>query len=513
MASEPAPVRATADQFRQLVEQVKDYAIFLLDPQGDVASWNAGAEHLKGYRAAEIIGKHFSTFYTPEDVQAGVPESELEGARSMGSLEAEGWRLRKDGSRFWASVTITTLYDEAGEIAGFGKVTRDVTERRSAEEALQKSRTLFERLFENAPDAVVLVDNHGRIRKVNQQAELLFGYLREEMVGQRVECLMPERFQKGHLRHLRSYFKDPRVRKMGTGLELYGLSRDGREIPLDIMLNPMETGAGTWSFAVIRDITQQKQDLAQIRELNRALRMKIQQLTASNREQEDFSYTISHDLRAPLRHISGFVDLLNARDLGALDARSRHYLKVITEASLKMGNLIDDLLSFSRIGRLKLTKSRVDCNELVRDAIQGAGDAVRGREIEWEIAPLPVVLGDPALLRQVLDNLIANAVKFTRHRARAKIEIGALNRPGETLFFVRDNGVGFDARYVHKLFGLFQRLHTAEEFDGTGVGLASVQRIIARHGGRVWAEGQLEVGATIWFSLPGREEETARGRG
>ena len=279
------------------------------------------------------------------------------------------------------------------------------------------------------------------------------------------------------------------------------------------MLNPMETGAGTWSFAVIRDITQQKQDLAQIRELNRALRMKIQQLTASNREQEDFSYTISHDLRAPLRHISGFVDLLNARDLGALDARSRHYLKVITEASLKMGNLIDDLLSFSRIARVEMTKSRVDCNELVRDAIQGAGDAVRGREIEWEIAPLPVVLGDPALLRQVLDNLIANAVKFTRHRARAKIEIGALNRPGETLFFVRDNGVGFDARYVHKLFGLFQRLHTAEEFDGTGVGLASVQRIIARHGGRVWAEGQLEVGATIWFSLPGREEETARGRG
>jgi len=505
-AAEPScgalPVRASGEQFRSLVEQVQDYAIFMMDPQGRVVSWNAGAERCKGYCAAEIIGKHFSVFYTKEDRKSGVPAKELEAARSAGSVEREGWRLRKDGSRFWASVTITALYDESGELAGFGKVTRDVTERRRAEEALQRSRTLFERLFENAPDAVVVVDNHGVIRKVNQQAEVLFGYLREEILGKRVEILMPERIQKAHLQHRRGYFKDPRVRKMGSGLELLGRNRDGREISLDIMLTPMETGEGTWSFAVIRDITQQKQDAAQIRELNTALKNQVARLTASNRELEAFSYAISHDLRAPLRHIIGFVDLLDARDLSALDQKSRHYLQVITQAARKMGNLIDDLLDFNRVGRTELVPSGVDLDRMAREIVRQLCEGVRGREIEWVLGPLPVVQGDAAMLRQVLEHLLANAVKFTQPRARARIEVGTLDATDETLVFVRDNGVGFDIRYVNKLFGLFQRLHSTEEFEGTGVGLANVQKIIVRHGGRVWAEGAVDRGATIWFSLP-----------
>ena len=501
-AGERAAPRTSGEQFRLMVEQIKDYAIFLMDPDGIVRSWNAGAERLKGYRPEEIVGRHFSIFYSAEDVRSGLPEKELETARAAGSLEREGWRLRKDGSRFWASVTITALYDDAGELTGFGKVTRDVTERRNAEEALKKSRTLYESLFENAPDAVVVVDNRGLIRKVNQQAELLFGYLREEMVGWRVERLMPERFQKAHLRHLRSYFKDPRVRRMGTGLALYGISRDGREFPLDIMLTPMETGEGAWSFAVIRDVTLQKQNEARIRELNSSLQSQVEQLIASNREQEAFSYTISHDLRAPLRHILGFVELLETRDLSALDQKSRHYLQVITGAGRKMGELIDDLLSFSRIGRVEMSQCEVDLHALVRGVVAAVAETARDRDIEWEIGPLPTVLADPEMLRQVMVNLIGNAVKFTRPRARARIEVGTQDLEGETLVYVRDNGVGFDFRYVHKLFGVFQRLHTSDEFEGTGVGLANVQRIIERHGGRVWAEGAVDAGATIWFSLP-----------
>ena len=493
---------ASEEQFRLMVQQVRDYAIFLMDPLGVVLSWNAGAEFLKGYRAEEIIGKHFSVFYTEEEVRAGVPVKELELARSAGSVELEGWRLRKDGSRFWASVIITALHDASGALTGFGKVTRDATERRRAEETLSKSRTMFERLFESAPDAVVVIDARGVIRKVNQQAEILFGYPREEVLGQKVEILMPEHFRKAHLQHRRSYFQDPRVRKMGTGVELYGRNRDGREIPLDIMLTPMETGEGAWSFAVIRDITLQKQNSARIRELNADLKSQVSQLIASNRELEAFSYAISHDLRAPLRHIAGFVDLLNARDLDVLDHKSRHYLQVITQAAGKMGNLIDDLLAFNRVGRAELAKTGIDLNRMAREVVQDLAEQTRGRVIEWEIAPLSTVVGDAVMLRQVLANLIANAVKFTQPRALARIQIGTRDEPGETLVYVRDNGVGFDIRYANKLFGLFQRLHSNEEFEGTGVGLANVQRIILRHGGRVWAEGAVDVGATIWFSLP-----------
>ena len=494
-------VRMTGEQFRQLVEQVKDYAIFIMDTEGRVASWNAGAEHIKGYRPAEIIGKHFSTFYTKEDIKAGLPQRELEVARSVGSIEQEGWRVRKDGSRFWAAVTITALFDESGTLTGFGKVTRDVTERRSAEEALQKSRNMFERLFENAPDAVVVVDNHGVIRKVNQQAEALFGYMREEMVGSPIEHLIPERYHKRHRQHRRGYFADPRARKMGIGLELYGRNRDGREIPVDIMLNPMETSDGIWAFAVVRDITLQKQSDAKIKELNSTLKNQVEQLAATNRELEAFSYSVSHDLRAPLRHIIGFVDLLNSRDLSALDEKSQHYLEVITQAAQKMGILIDDLLAFSRMGRAEMMKTRVDFDQLVRDVVKELADDAKDREIQWEIAPLPAVVGDASMLRQVMVNLISNAIKFTRPRPQARIEIGALEeRPNETLLYVRDNGVGFDIKYVNKLFSLFQRLH-----EGTGVGLANVQRIILRHGGKVWAESALDGGATFWISLPKTE--------
>jgi len=499
-----APTRTpvSVDAFRQMVEQVKDYAIFVMDPQGYILSWNTGAERIKGYHAAEIIGRHFSIFYIKDDIKSGLPQRELDIARSLGSVTQEGWRLRKDGSRFWAATTITALHDASGTLVGFGKLTRDATERRSADEALTKSRNMFERLFESAPDAVVVVDSHGVIRKVNQQTEVLFGYIREEMIGKRVEMLLPERYQKRHRQHRKSYFSDPRARKMGIGLELYGRSSDGREIPVDIMLNPIETSEGIWAFAVIRDITLQKQSDAKIAELNEALRRQVDALASSNRELEAFSYSVSHDLRAPLRHIIGFVDLLNGRDLTGLDEKSRHYLQVITQAAQRMGNLIDDLLSFSRMGRADLMKIRVDFDKLVRDIVKELSEDVKDREIQWEIAQLPEVVGDSAMLRQVVVNLVSNAIKFTRPRPLARIEVGWQDQPGETLFFVRDNGVGFDERYVNKLFSLFQRLHSNEEFEGTGVGLANVQRIILRHGGRVWAEGAPDGGATFWFALP-----------
>lgn len=244
-----------------------------------------------------------------------------------------------------------------------------------------------------------------------------------------------------------------------------------------------------------------------INELNAELSHHLLQVEAANKELEAFSYSVSHDLRAPLRHITGFVELLNEKDQALLDEKSRHFLQVISESAQKMGALIDDLLAFSRMGRAELMKTGIDFNDLVRDVVNELAEEAKGREIDWEIAPQPVVEGDPAMLRLVMANLISNALKFTRPRPRARIEIGAIsNRPDETLFYVRDNGVGFDMKYVNKLFSLFQRLHDPAEFEGTGVGLANCQRIIHRHGGRIWAEGTVDGGAVFWFSLQKKRE-------
>ncbi len=502
-AGSPEASTPERDQlFRLMANQVRDYALILLDAKGEIATWNSGAQRITRYQPDEILGRHYSLLHPKEEVKSGAPQRELTVAGSLGSLELQGWRLRKDGSRFWASIALTALKDDTGGIQGYSLILHDNTERRASEEAMTKSRNMLERLFETAPDAVVVVDGGGVIRKVNQQAEVIFGYMREEMLGQRIELLIPKRFHKRHRQHLRNYFGDPRARKMGIGLELYGRHKNGAEIPVDIMLNPIAAQDATWVFAVIRDITLQKQGEAKILELNLTLRNQLDQLAATNRELESFSYSVSHDLRAPLRHIIGFVDLLNAKGGTSLDDKSRHYLDVISGAATRMGMLIDDLLAFSRMGRSDMMKGWVDLGLLVREIVADQQADMQDRKIEWDVSALPVVLGDAAMLRQVLINLIGNAVKFTRGREVARIAVGSVELEDETDIFVKDNGVGFDEAYANKLFGLFQRLHANEEFEGTGVGLAIVQRIVLRHGGRVWAEGTVDGGASFWFSLP-----------
>ena len=226
------------------------------------------------------------------------------------------------------------------------------------------------------------------------------------------------------------------------------------------------------------------------------------QLKEANKELESFSYSVAHDLRAPLRHVHGYVEMLQRASDGQLSAQAQRYLKTIAEASEEMGQLIDDLLAFTRMGRTEMKESSVCLDEVVQDTIRGVEMATTGRNIAWETAPLPAVLGDPSLLKQVLANLIGNAVKYSRMRDPARIEIGcAGEEDGRIILFVRDNGAGFDMQYAHKLFGVFQRLHRAEEFEGTGIGLATVRRIVTRHGGRVWAEGAVDEGATFYFTL------------
>jgi K+-sensing histidine kinase KdpD len=251
------------------------------------------------------------------------------------------------------------------------------------------------------------------------------------------------------------------------------------------------------------EVEHRKQQEGEIRKLNQELTNRAMELESSNRELESFAYSVSHDLRAPLRHVVGFSELLQKQAASSLDDKSQRYIKTILDSSKKMGKLIDDLLSFSRIGRAETKKSLVNLEQLVRDVVSEIEPETRGREITWTINALPVCYGDRSMLMMVLANLVSNAVKFTRMRTQAEIEIGCADGDNDDLeVFVRDNGAGFDMRYANKLFGVFQRLHRIEEFEGTGIGLATVQRIIHRHGGNVRAEGAVDQGAIFYFSLP-----------
>lgn len=452
------PYSKTNQLLQHMVEGVKDYAIFLLDSNGYITSWNAGAERIKGYHAEEIIGRNFSCFYTNDDLESKKPEHALETAFREGRFEDIGWRVRKDGSQFWAHVIITPVFDSDGIFQGFTKITRDLTEQRRSEER-------FKGILESAPDAIVIADSDGKIQMINAQTENLFGYSRNEIIGQEVELLIPQRFHEGHYRHRQNYNLDPKVRAMGIGMELYGVRKDGKEFPVEISLSPIRIAEEeVLVFAAVRDITRQKKAESEIKQLNKEL--------------ESFSYSVSHDLRAPLRSIDGFSNLILKKYSDLLDEQGKDYFMRVMHASQQMGHLIDDLLKLSRITRIEVNKKITDLSEMAETIAAELKSSQPGRNAAIHIQPDMIANVDRNLMQIALHNLFDNAWKYSRNQSSTKIEFGTLMQENKTVYFIRDNGVGFDMKYVDKLFGVFQRLHSTTEFEGTGIGLATVQRII-----------------------------------
>jgi two-component system sensor histidine kinase VicK len=449
---------------------------------GSITSWNKGAEHLYGYDRKEAMGKNVSMLI-PADRQNEEPEiiQQIKAGKYVEHYDTV--RLKKDGTLIDISLTVSPLKDVSGKIIGVSKIARDISSRKKLEEVQAR----LTGIINHSEDAIISKTLNGEITSWNRGAERVFGYISEEVIGKSITILFPpdrleeETFILGKIKkgELVEHYESERVRK------------DGTVINISLTISPIRDAYGNiiGVSKIARDVTEKKK--------------KEEELKRKNQELEAFTYTVSHDLRAPLRKIANYAQVIGEKLDGFADAEVRKALAQIAKSTQKMRNLIDDLLALSQISQTELKKTNIDINKLLVEVIDEVVSDDNSR-IEIQCTNLVNACGDEGLLRQVFENLLSNAIKYSQKSERQIIKIGSEKVDGITTFHVADNGVGFDMKYVDRLFTVFQRLHSQTEFEGTGVGLAIVQQIILKHGGRLWATSEPNKGATFYFSLPDR---------
>jgi len=506
--------RESEERFRLLVESVRDYAIFMLDPDGVVLTWNTGAERFKGYRADEIIGQHFSRFYPPEMLERGLPARELEVAQATGVFEDEGWRVRKDGSLFWANVVITAMRNAQGELLGFAKITRDLTQRRAHEEDLRRSEERFRLLVEGVSDyAIFMLDPNGRVATWNVGAERIKGYTASEIIGQHFSIFYPEDAQESRWPEHELQVASEKGSFVDTG---WRLRKDGTSFWANVTLTALRDDNGRLlGYAKLtRDLTAAKrveamefanQQREEMLDAERSARMTAQRAT---RVKDEFLATLSHELRTPLSAILGWTQVLLREDTPKGPDEQKRAIEVIDRNARAQVKLIDDLLDLSRIitGKIRLDLHQVPLASVVEAAVHSAMPAAEAKGIRLKSILGPsqdIVSADSTRLQQVVWNLLTNAIKFTPKGGQVQVLLQRVNSHLE--LSVSDTGIGIPANYLPHVFDRFSQRDssTTRVFGGLGLGLAICRQLVELHGGSITAASQGEgMGATFAVQLP-----------
>jgi PAS domain S-box-containing protein len=496
-----APTAGAAELQERLLAIVASAtdAIVTIDANHRVTLFNRAAEQMFRCPADQAIGAPIDRFI-PQRFRAAHRDHVKAFERTGTTTRAMGHQrplaaLRADGTEFPIEATISQVTVRGEPF--FTAIVRDISERLRAEEALRESEGRLRAIVETAVDGIVTIDDGGTVTSFNPAASRIFGYAADEVLGRNVSMLMPEPHRGAHDGYMRDYART-RVKKIiGIGREVVGLRKDGTQFPMDLSVSETVLGDRRVFTGIVRDVTERKRAEA-------ALAKQAEDLARSNVELERFAYVASHDLQEPMRTVRSFAQLLQRRCGAQLSGDATEYLQFITDGVSRMQALINDLLAYSRVTSQGGAFAPADCNHIVRMVIDNLHASIQAGGAEVTADPLPTVVGDATQLGQVFQNLVVNAIKFRRDRP-PRVHVSASERPGEWVFSVADNGIGIAAEYFDRIFIIFQRLHTIEEYGGTGIGLAVCKKIVERHGGRIWVESKVGEGSTFFFSIPKRE--------